>query len=215
MELNLLDAQQLTKLYEEELVHTFPREELKPLRAMLTLLDRGCYHPLSLTEDGKQLGYALLWTAEEGHALLEYLGVMRGLRNGGLGAKMLDLLGERYPNLFGEAEAPVDPDPAVNDLRRRRLAFYERNGFRILSYECALFGVHFNCLYRGGERDDQEVLRHHRKVYADYFSPAHMERFIQLPLHPGEAIHPAPCWVEEDEREVFPEKNDWIGQRER
>ena len=32
MELNLLDARQLTQLYEEELVHTFPREELKPLR---------------------------------------------------------------------------------------------------------------------------------------------------------------------------------------
>ena len=208
MELNLLDARQLTQLYEEELVHTFPREELKPLRAMLTLLERGCYHPLALTEDGQQLGYALLWTAgEEGHALLEYLGVMRGLRNGGLGARMLALLGERYPHLFGEAEAPTDPDPAVNDLRRRRLAFYERNGFRILGYECALFGVHFNCLYRGSETDDQMVLRHHRKVYADYFSPEHMQRFIQLPLHPGEAIHPAPRWLEEDETEIFPEKD--------
>lgn len=206
MELNLLDARQLTELYEGEMVHVFPREELKPLRAMLTLLDRGMYHPLALTDQGRQLGYALLWTGEDpDYALLEYLGVMRGLRNGGLGAEMLALLGERFPHLFGEAEAPTDPDPAVNELRRRRLGFYERNGFRILNYECALFGVHFNCLYRGSETDDQAVLRHHRKVYADYFSPAHMERFIQLPLHPGEAIHPAPRWVEEDEMEVFPE----------
>lgn len=205
MELKPLNKEELTRIYNEEMVIDFPRAELKPLRAMLRLMDLGQYDPLLVTENGEALGYALAWLPRnrEG-ALLEYFGVLRGKRNGGLGSRVLALLLDRYGQLFGEAEAPTSADPAENDLRRRRIAFYERNGFRVLDYQCALFGVHFNCLYQGPETDDRKVEVLHRSVYADYFSPAHMERYIQLPLRPGEAIHPAPQWVEEDEEEVFP-----------
>ena len=201
MKLTLLNESGLAHLYETEMVHDFPRAELKPLRAMQRLLAMGRYDPLLLeSDDGEPLGYALLWLSDQPDAaLLEYLGILRTQRNGGLGAQALQLLGARYTALFGEAEAPDSDDESENHLRRRRLGFYERNGFRILSYECALFGVHFNCLYRGPEADDEKILALHRSVYESYFSPPHMERFIQLPLSPGESIHPAPAWLEEDE----------------
>ena len=205
MELQLLNKEKLTALYQNEMTVDFPKSELKPLAAMLRLMDMGCYEPLLVTENGKPVGYALVWLPEDrSGALLEYFGVLRGLRSAGLGAKILGLLVERYGQIFGEAEAPCSDDPAENDLRRRRIAFYERNGFRVLDYECALFGVRFHCLYQGPETDDRKVEAMHRGVYAGYFSPAHMERFIQLPLKPGEEIHPAPEWVEEFDEE------DWI-----
>lgn len=201
MELNCLTKTELTALYNGELVVDFPKSELKPLRAMLNLMDMGRYDPLLVTEDGETVGYAMVWLpGERNGALLEYFGVLRGKRNRGTGSRILTLLAERYGQLFGEAEAPVSADPAENDLRRRRIAFYERNGFRVLDYECALFGVHFNCLYRGSETDDRKVEKLHCGVYADYFSPEHMERFVQLPLRPGEEIHPAPEWMEEDDQ---------------
>ena len=209
MELTLLNKEQLTELYSGELVFDFPKTELKPLRAMFRLIDMGQYDPLLVMEDGTPVGYAMVWLPRERDgALLEYLGVLRGKRNGGLGSRILTLLAERYGQLFGEAEAPSSPDAAENELRRHRIAFYERNGFRVLDYECALFGVHFNCLYRGFETDDRKVERLHRSVYADYFTPTHMERFIQLPLRPGEEIHPSPEWVEEDEEDIFYENSD-------
>ena len=206
MKLNLLNKQALTDLYQNEMVFDFPSSELKPLRAMLRLMDMGQYDPLLLTDDqDTPLGYAMLWLPRRRNgALLEYLGVLRGKRNGGLGAQALPLLMERYGQLFGEAEAPDSDDPAENDLRTRRIGFYTRNGFRVLDYDSALFGVHFKSLYRGPETDDRKVEALHRSVYADYFSPEHMARYIQIPLKPGEAIHPAPAWVEEDEGEVFP-----------
>lgn len=199
MELQLLNKEGLTALYQNEMTADFPHAELKPLKAMLRLMDMGRYDPLLVTDGGTPVGYALAWLPEgrEG-ALLEYFGVLRGLRNGGLGTKILELLMERYGQIFGEAEAPGgDASPEENDLRRRRIAFYERNGFRVLDYQCALFGVRFNCLYRGPETDDRKVEALHRGVYAGYFSPAHRSRYIQLPLKPGEEIHPAPEWVEE------------------
>lgn len=199
MELKLLNKSELEELYANEMTVDFPKAELKPLGAMLRLMDRGCYDPLLVTEEGEPVGYAMMWLPPDRKgALLEYLGVLRGKRNGGLGARILALLFDRYGQLFGEAEKPNAADPGENDLRRRRIRFYERNGFRVLDYECALFGVHFNCLYRGPETDDRKVEALHRGVYASWFSPEHMERYIQLPLRPGEDIHPAPAWLEEE-----------------
>jgi len=199
LELRLLNQDELTALYQNEMTADFPKSELKPLAAMLRLMDLGRYDPLAVTDGSQTVGYAMVWLPEnrEG-ALLEYFGVLRGLRNAGLGTKILTLLLERYGQVFGEAEAPgPEASPEENDLRRRRIAFYERNGFRVLDYECALFGVRFNCLYRGPEADDRRVEAMHRGVYAGYFSPAHMERYIQLPLRPGEEVKPAPAWMEE------------------
>ena len=177
---------------------TFPKVSSNPWG--LRLLEMGQYDPLVVTENGERVGYAMMWLPKSRQgALLEYLGVLRGKRSAGLGARILPLLAQRYGQLFGEAEAPTSEDEAENHLRRRRIGFYERNGFRVLDYECALFGVHFKCLYRGPQTDDRAVEQLHRSVYADYFSPQHMERYIQLPLKPGEEIHPAPAWTEEVE----------------
>ena len=200
MELKLLNKEELGELYTREMVYDFPKSELKPVRSMFRLMDAGRYEPLLVTQDGEAVGYAMVWLPGAGQGgLLEYFGVLRGKRDHGLGGQILDLLARRYGQLFGEAEAPDSEDPAVNDLRRRRIAFYQRNGFRVLDYTCALFGVRFVCLYRGPERDDRKIERLHRSVYAGYFSPEHMQRYVQLPLGPGEEIRPAPEWMEEDE----------------
>jgi len=199
MELKRIDKEELSRLYEHDLMRDFPKAELKPLKGMLRLMDLGRYDPLLVMDGDQPVGYAMVWLPpERDGGLLEYLGVFPNIRNGGLGTKILALLTERYGQIFGEVEAPLSPVPEENALRRRRIAFYERNGFRLLDYHCALFGVHFNCMYRGPETDDRKVEALHRSVYASYFSPAHMERYIQLPLKPGEAVRPAPEWIEED-----------------
>ena len=200
MELKTLDREGLERLYHEELERVFSDSERRPLGAMLRLLEMGRYEALLAIEEGEPIGYAMLWLSEApDSALLEYLGVLRGKRNGGAGSQILTLLGERYQQLFGEAEAPDTGDPEEDALRRRRIGFYLRNGFRVLDYMCALFGVRFHCLYRGPELDDRKVQELHRRVYSDYFSQDHMERYIQLPLASDEPVHPAPRWMEEDE----------------
>ena len=200
MELKTLDREGLERLYHEELERVFSDSERRPLGAMLRLLEMGRYEALLAIEEGEPIGYAMLWLSEApDSALLEYLGVLRGKRNGGAGSQILTLLGERYQQLFGEAEAPDTGDPEEDDLRRRRIGFYLRNGFRVLDYMCALFGVRFHCLYRGPELDDRKVQELHRRVYSDYFSQDHRERYIQLPLALDEPVHPAPRWMEEDE----------------
>lgn len=200
MEIRELSRTELAALYTDELVHTFPPAELKPLRAMEQQMDRGCYRPLGLFEDGTLVSYLLLWTDESGqYALGDYLGTTASRRNGGLGAKFLGMVFETFPEfkcILGEAEAPDSGDADTDALRRRRLAFYERCGLRRLDYDCALFGVHYRCLIHG-DISDSEALRAHQAIYAQQFSPAHLERFIQIPLKPGEPVKPASDWTEE------------------
>ena len=197
MKLRILSDHELEQLYNIHMVKDFPDAERKPLTAIRRLVETGRYDPLAAEEDGQVRGYAMVWTAQGGQgSLLEYLAVLDGQRSGGLGGRILDLLAGRYGHLFGEAEAPDDADPAVNELRRRRLVFYRRNGFRVLDYECALFGVHYNCLYRGPETDDQAVLAMHQAAYDDVFVPPRLRRYFQIPLYPGEAIVPAERWLD-------------------
>ena len=62
MKLNLLNKEELTNLDKDEMMFDFPRAELKPLRAMLRLMDMGQYDPLLVTDDqGVALGYAMIW----------------------------------------------------------------------------------------------------------------------------------------------------------
>ena len=202
MQLRILTRAQLSDLYERELKKAFPPEELKPLKAMEGLRDRGCYEPLGLWDGEVLRGYALMWL-EPGYpfALLDYLGTLDGMRSQGLGTKLLGLLREYYSHyrgIFGEAEAPENGDPADEPLRRRRLGFYQRNGFRYGGYDCALFGVHYQTLIMGNEDvTAQELLLAHQGIYGGYMPEHIYKRFIQIPLRPGEAVKPVGDWTED------------------
>lgn len=170
---------------------------------MLSLMEQGRYQALGLYDGEDLVAYALIWL-EPGcpFALLDYLGTMAGLRDRGLGGRMLDLLAEHYAHfrgIFGEAEAPENGDPAGEPLRRRRLAFYQRNGFRYGGYDCALFGVNYRALIRGAEDvTAEELLQVHQSIYRRHFPPALYQRFIQIPLRPGERPNPPGRWMEEE-----------------
>lgn len=206
MELKLLNKEELHDLFVQEMVYDFPKAELKPLSAMYRLLDRGVYDALAVEKDGEKVGYALVWLAKErGGALLDYFGVLRGKRSRGLGTEILHLLAQRYGQILCEAEAPVSDDPQENELRRRRIGFYLRNGLRQLNYDCALFGVHYNCLYLGPETDDSKVEAIHHAIYREYYSPEHYGRYVQFPLLPGEAVRPAAAWIEEEDDGTYPD----------
>lgn len=201
MHLRVLTPDELALLYRTELTRTFPPSELKPLKAMEDLRRRSRYDPLGLFDKDELLGYALIWLDPDvPFALLDYLGTLEGRRGSGLGAQTLTLLAQRYDayrGIFGEAEGPDAPDPEEAALRRRRLNFYRRNGFRYGGYDCALFGVHFQTLIRGREDvTPEELLAAHQAIYKGHFPDLIYARCIQIPLAPGQTPHPICPWTE-------------------
>ena len=202
MHLRIMTPAELKKAYETDLREAFPPAELKPLRAMEAMRERGVYDPLGLYGgDGEVLGYILLWKHEDGrYILIDYLCVPAGRRNGGTGGRMLAAVRDFYPPetvFLGESEAPLG-DPDTDPLKLRRLGFYARSGAVTLGYDCALFGVHYKTLcWAAPLPDEGEILRKHQEIYLEQFGRERYEQFIQLPLHPGESPRPLTDWVED------------------
>lgn len=202
MTLHRMTAEELRLAYETDLREAFPPSELKPLKAMEELCEKGLYDPLRFVGDENEtLGYILLWRHEDGrYVLLDYLCVPAQLRNGGVGAKLLAAMRAHYPPdtvFIWESEAPTG-DAAQDEMILRRLNFYQRCGAAVLGYDNALFGVHFKTLcYASSLPEESEVLKKHREIYLRHFGQARYDRYIQIPLRPGEKPFPITDWTED------------------
>ena len=185
-ELKRLSLDDLHLVYTQHLIHDFPPEERKPLSAMEKLYEAGRYDLWGLYDGEELTAYALLWYDPEGDiVLLDYLGVCQGKpRGAGMGSAMVTALMEEYPAVSGtlvEAEAEDAALPGGEaDVRRRRLAFYRRLGFRELSYVAKIFGVRY-AMFLLGDRTEGEAMEAHQRLYHYEFTPWLYDRFVQIP----------------------------------
>lgn len=186
MELKLLRPDQLSRVYNRDLRRAFPAAEMKSLWLLRRLMDKGYYRPYACFEGDEIIGEAFLWTGRPGWAMLDYLCVVPGRRNDGLGQKIQLALREAEPGtvFVGEAEEPADaPDPG---LAERRLGFYHRFGWRDSGYEADIFSAHYRCLYLADrEIPPEELMEQHNFIYRTGLSPKQCRRFIRIPPEPG------------------------------
>lgn len=201
MHLRILTPEELKKVYETDLTEAFPPAELKPLWAMEGMRERGIYDPLVLVDgEGGMAGYILLWKHSGGrYILIDYLCVPAGRRNGGVGGRLLEAAIAYYPAnavFIGETEAPTG-DPDRDEMILRRLGFYARNGAKTLGYDTALFGVHFKTIcWADPMPEEAEVLRRHQEIYLERFGQEKYDKYIQIPLLPGEKCREVTDWTE-------------------
>lgn len=114
------------RFMEELLTAAFPPEEYRDL-AELRELTRGreIFHNNLVCDDETPVGLVTFWDFGDFH-YVEHFATLPAVRNRGCGGRVLDLLRERLPTpLVLEAELPAD------ETARRRIAFYERQGFRV------------------------------------------------------------------------------------
>ena len=192
-----LTDEELITAYNDVFTEAFPPAELKPLSSIQAMTKDGIYTTLGLFEDDKRLlGCICLWM-DRPYILIDYLCVPHTLRNGGFGAELIRRTIAAYPAdtiFIGEVEAPTG-NAEADAIIYRRLGFYQRCGAITLDYDTALFGVHYKTIVWGQPPiDEAEVLRHHHDIYQRRFPPEAFAAFIQIPLHPGEAVHPVRDW---------------------
>lgn len=114
-------------------IEAFPENERRNTvlqKKMLAEDARFCAYILQHTDSSQEvLGAVYLWQFPE-FVFIEHLVTAPQLRNRGFGARMITLLKERYHTPFVlEAERPTTA------LSKRRIEFYQRNGFQICSKE--------------------------------------------------------------------------------
>ncbi len=108
----------------------FPANERHTAKGHLAEFDAPEFHSLCYVPDGLH-GFINYWELD-GFVYVEHFAVQPELRGQGIGAALMAELREKVGNvpLVLEAEPPYD-----GAMAQRRIAFYERMGFRLNPYE--------------------------------------------------------------------------------
>lgn len=106
---------------------TFPADERRNQEQFLALIDQSDCFIYGVKKEEALVGYVILWKLS-GFYFLEHFEVFEEFRNLKLGATILTELKEKLGNLILESE-PIE----LNEMAERRINFYLRNGFSIIS----------------------------------------------------------------------------------
>lgn len=107
---------------------SFPIAERRNYQGQKRVLAEPAYHLYGCRKDGTVAAFFAVWEFDE-FAFVEHFAVGERLRNGGIGAELLTQLKDLLnTNIILEVEPPA------GEMERRRIGFYERNGFRLNEY---------------------------------------------------------------------------------
>lgn len=163
--------------YRNHLCADFPINEIKPLDDIMELQAYGKYDVIVYEEGACIVGYATIWKCKGNSAyLLDYLGVPKAMRNRGIGRTILNSLNadviriERNPEicLILESETPLENDNSEeNEIRKRRIGFYERNGW-VKMYEMATCGMRFDAMAYESIPENLDTIKvEHKQIYGE------------------------------------------------
>lgn len=202
MKKRVLSLNEYEEWYKNNLCMDFPINEIKPLEAIINLKKQEKYDIIAYYDKNDFLiGYATVWK-EKGNLvyLLDYLGVPESMRNRGVGMRILKSLKETVEQienkhnicLILESETPLtNDDSAENIIRKRRIGFYERNGW-LKMYEMATCGMRFNAMSYEVMPDNLDItMQQHKQIYGEKRTDA------IIPLLEGEQP-PLPYWMKDN-----------------
>lgn len=177
--LTVLNRSQIEYIYNTYMVVDFPPDELKPLSLLLRMVDEGLCTYYALYEGDEVLSYFGL-CVKDGYALVDYLAVNPEKRGQGIGSLTLEHLKKVADKNYIIIECEnIDSahDPAEKKIRKRRITFYERAGFRLSGVKARLFGVDYVLLTFPENTPDPKggYERVYRAMLTDGLYNKHME----------------------------------------
>lgn len=156
---------QLYALYEE----AFPEQEKKPLQLIERLSTEGKQEMLAMVDDGEFVGLAINMIGKN-RGLLDYYAIAEEKRNGGYGSKGLEVLLKHFEGQKYIFEIEIQDEHADNaEDRKRRKAFYLRNGLRETGLFVNVYDTDFEILTPGGELTFEEYVDFLREILGDKY----------------------------------------------
>lgn len=125
--LNKITSEKFDAFY-DILTDSFPKNELRPKGNMQRTMKNEKYILLSYSEGDRIIGGTALWLLSD-FVFIEYLAVDMAQRNKGLGAEILKELHGLY-----KLPLVLEAEPPDTEIARRRIGFYQRNGFFLNDY---------------------------------------------------------------------------------
>jgi len=188
-----LTIEQTTDIYNTYIHLHFPQNEIKPLKNIRRMWENGSYQALAMYEKNenevKLIGYAFCAMAPNCKMLLlDYLAIVeeyRGLGMGGIFLSEMRKFLAKYEGILIETE---DIDFAVNEeerqIRKKRDAFYERNGVVRTAIKSRIFYVRFANwqLPVSQMLTDEECKRNLEEIYKVMVPGSKNKMFVKIEL---------------------------------
>lgn len=152
----------------------FPVDERLPSAEFLGVASKyGCL-VYAAYDNGEMVGFTAIAPDDElGMAFLWFLAVDPDRRGGGYGSEIIDILKRKFPGsqLVLDMERVDDASAPNTEQRRRRLRFYERNGFSRAMVGISYLGMNLEIMSTDPpfRLDDFRAML--RKLPASGFSP--------------------------------------------
>lgn len=158
--------EQLKPVY-ELYMEAFPAIERKPISLIEEKVATGESEVYSILDGDEFIGFAMYVIGEK-LVLLDFFAILPQKRCNGYGGKVFPLIMNHYEgkDFLLEIEDPDgDVDEAEKELRKRRKAFYLRQGMVAMPFLIDLFGVEMEVLTNGRQIDFPEYHGLIRGVY--------------------------------------------------
>lgn len=157
-------VQAFEQLYEE----AFPPAEKKPMEFMKQLEKEGSMELLVISKEEQFLGLVILMHGAKA-SILDYFAIADSLRGGGYGGQVIRTLLERFreKKLILEIERQ-DPKAENAPERKRRKAFYLRNGVLETGIYANVYDTDFELLTSDGQLTFEEYRETLLEILGDY-----------------------------------------------
>ena len=159
---------QLYELYD----NAFPEQEKKPLHVMEQLVNDGKMEMLAMVDEEEFVGLAINMISGD-RALLDFYAIAPEKRRCCYGSKGLEVLLTHFEDQKYIFEIEIQDEKADNaEERRRRKAFYLRNGLKETGLSANVYHTDFEILTPDGELSFQE--------YVDFLREVLDEEYVQM-----------------------------------
>ena len=160
---NTKNLEDIKQLY----MDAFPFEERIPFYIMVSVgNDRGVVF-LSIYDDDTWLGFIHTLVGEK-LSYIFYFAIDGGLRQSGYGSKIIREYKKMHPKLSLAIE-PIEEDSDNIKQRKKRLAFYKKNGFETLDTRVVEMGVEFELMGAKGMEIKESDYKSLVKKFFDSF----------------------------------------------
>ncbi|WP_274970751.1 NAD(P)H-hydrate epimerase [Lachnoanaerobaculum orale] len=160
---NTKNLEEIKQLY----MDAFPFDERIPFYIMVSVgNDRGVEF-LSIYDDDTWLGFIHTLVGEK-LSYIFYFAIDGGLRQSGYGSKIIREYKKIHPKLSLAIE-PIEEDSDNIKQRKKRLAFYEKNGFETLDTKVVEMGVEFELMGAKGMEIKESDYKSLVKKFFDSF----------------------------------------------
>ena len=148
----------------------FPKNERKPFDLILEKCNNGSIEIISIQNDNSNfLGFAIMILHDD-MVLLDYFAIAPESRGQNVGSTALKMLFERYNNkrfILEIENTEIESDNL--EERKRRKAFYLKNGMSVMPFKVNLIGVEMEVLTYNSNVSYEEYYSIYKNTFSDEY----------------------------------------------